>query len=375
MSPVILFAVVIGVIQGLQYSRRRTSRRTSPPAKASQAGSNEPHELGYPEGSTLFYPILLYRRDSGTSTWATPRRWRSSCSGSPSRSPSSSSSTPAVGCITAARCDDDRNRRNGSDTSRARSAEAAGAMCGGGCLLIGVADHSVLIWFAVCFLAPIAFIVADLADDGSAGVVRGDVAAARSGGTTSRRSSRSRRSGGGALNSLMYAGLATLGLLVSEHPGRVCAVEAALARAGGRLHRRARRVDVAAAGLGRADLRDVVEARPCDRHRVRRVPLAADHPRLARGRILDLPAPPVLPDDSGGVPRRGARGRCSELRILATVVLRLAKPAIVAVALFSILYTFQRLLPAAALLGENRRAGRSRSACRSSASCTRCSGT
>ncbi len=40
---------------------------------------------------------------------------------------------------------------------------------------------------------------------------------------------------------------------------------------------------------------------------------------------------------------------CGEFRILTTVVVRLAKPAIAAVALFSVLYTLQRLLPAAAL--------------------------
>ena len=41
-------------------SRRRTSPRASPPGQASQAGSASTLELGYPEGSTLFYPILLY---------------------------------------------------------------------------------------------------------------------------------------------------------------------------------------------------------------------------------------------------------------------------------------------------------------------------
>ncbi len=40
---------------------------------------------------------------------------------------------------------------------------------------------------------------------------------------------------------------------------------------------------------------------------------------------------------------------CGEFRILTTVVLRLAKPAIAAVALFSVLYTLERLLPAAAV--------------------------
>ena len=41
-------------------SRRRTSRRASPSGQASQAG-DERVELGYPEDSTLFYPVLLYQ--------------------------------------------------------------------------------------------------------------------------------------------------------------------------------------------------------------------------------------------------------------------------------------------------------------------------
>ena len=46
---------------------------------------------------------------------------------------------------------------------------------------------------------------------------------------------------------------------------------------------------------------------------------------------------------------------CGELRILTTVVLRLAKPAIAAVALFSFLFTLQRLLRAAAVRGREPR--------------------
>jgi multiple sugar transport system permease protein len=48
-SPVILFAVVIGVIEGLQYFTQAYV--------AEQANS-----LGYPEDSTLFYPVLLYQQ-------------------------------------------------------------------------------------------------------------------------------------------------------------------------------------------------------------------------------------------------------------------------------------------------------------------------
>jgi multiple sugar transport system permease protein len=59
-SPVILFAVVIGVIQALQYFTQAYVAASVAAGQASQAGSQSTLELGYPEGSTLFYPILLY---------------------------------------------------------------------------------------------------------------------------------------------------------------------------------------------------------------------------------------------------------------------------------------------------------------------------
>ncbi|HKG42819.1 MAG TPA: sugar ABC transporter permease [Gaiellaceae bacterium] len=60
-SPVILFAVVIGVIEGLQYF-------TQAYVAASVAGGSATYSaeaansLGYPEDSTLFYPVLLYQQ-------------------------------------------------------------------------------------------------------------------------------------------------------------------------------------------------------------------------------------------------------------------------------------------------------------------------
>jgi multiple sugar transport system permease protein len=59
-SPVILFAVVLGVIQALQYFTQAYVSAAVAAGQASQAGSVSTLELGYPEGSTLFYPILLY---------------------------------------------------------------------------------------------------------------------------------------------------------------------------------------------------------------------------------------------------------------------------------------------------------------------------
>src|SRR5262245_25322522 len=100
---------------------------------------------------------------------------------------------------------------------------------------------------------------------------------------------------------VLRAGDARSALL--QHPGRVRALAAALARTESRVRHRPDRADAAAGRLGRAALRDVGEAAPC------REPRPADHPELVRRRVLDLPAPAVLPDDPGGVPRRRARRR------------------------------------------------------------------
>jgi multiple sugar transport system permease protein len=59
-SPVILFSVVIGVIAAMQYFTQAYVAAAVAAGQASQAGSVSTLELGYPEGSTLFYPILLY---------------------------------------------------------------------------------------------------------------------------------------------------------------------------------------------------------------------------------------------------------------------------------------------------------------------------
>ncbi len=60
-SPVILFAVVIGVIQGLQYFTQAFVAANVASGQASQAGDQTVNNLGYPQGSTLFYPVLLYQ--------------------------------------------------------------------------------------------------------------------------------------------------------------------------------------------------------------------------------------------------------------------------------------------------------------------------
>ena len=55
-SPVILFAVVLGVIQALQYFTQAYVAASIAAGQASQAGTVSTLEQGYPEGSTLFYP-------------------------------------------------------------------------------------------------------------------------------------------------------------------------------------------------------------------------------------------------------------------------------------------------------------------------------
>jgi multiple sugar transport system permease protein len=59
-SPVILFAVILGVIQGLQYFTQAYVAGNIASGQASQAGDTL-NALGYPEDSTLFYPVLLYQ--------------------------------------------------------------------------------------------------------------------------------------------------------------------------------------------------------------------------------------------------------------------------------------------------------------------------
>ena len=60
-SPVILFAVVIGVIEGLQYFTQAYVAANVAGGSASYS-AEQANSLGYPEDSTLFYPVLLYQQ-------------------------------------------------------------------------------------------------------------------------------------------------------------------------------------------------------------------------------------------------------------------------------------------------------------------------
>jgi multiple sugar transport system permease protein len=59
-SPVILFALVLSTIQGLQYFTQAYVAAGVASGQASQAADVTSASLGYPLDSTLFYPVLLY---------------------------------------------------------------------------------------------------------------------------------------------------------------------------------------------------------------------------------------------------------------------------------------------------------------------------
>ena len=60
-SPVILFAVVLGVIEGMQYFTQAYVAANVAGGSASYSAETA-NALGYPEDSTLFYPVLLYQQ-------------------------------------------------------------------------------------------------------------------------------------------------------------------------------------------------------------------------------------------------------------------------------------------------------------------------
>jgi multiple sugar transport system permease protein len=61
-SPVILFALVIGIIEALQYFDQAYVASSIAAGSAGQAADSAGRHLGAPQGSTLFYPVLLYQQ-------------------------------------------------------------------------------------------------------------------------------------------------------------------------------------------------------------------------------------------------------------------------------------------------------------------------
>jgi multiple sugar transport system permease protein len=60
-SPVILFAAIVGTIEALQLFTQAYVGATIAAGSASSAGDPS-NDLGYPEDSTLFYPVLLFQQ-------------------------------------------------------------------------------------------------------------------------------------------------------------------------------------------------------------------------------------------------------------------------------------------------------------------------
>ena len=83
-SPVILFSDRHRDDPGPAVLHAGVRRRDVASGQASQAGDQSAVGLGYPENSTLMYPVLLYQDGFRRSGWATRRRSRSCCSSSPS---------------------------------------------------------------------------------------------------------------------------------------------------------------------------------------------------------------------------------------------------------------------------------------------------
>lgn len=59
-SPVLLFAAITGVIDGLQYFTQGYVAATA--AGGGDAGAGVGSALGYPQGATLFFPVWLYQQ-------------------------------------------------------------------------------------------------------------------------------------------------------------------------------------------------------------------------------------------------------------------------------------------------------------------------
>jgi multiple sugar transport system permease protein len=59
-SPVLLFAAITGIIDGLQYFTQGYVAATA--AGGGDAGAGVGSALGYPQGSTLFFPVWLYQQ-------------------------------------------------------------------------------------------------------------------------------------------------------------------------------------------------------------------------------------------------------------------------------------------------------------------------
>jgi multiple sugar transport system permease protein len=219
-------------------------------------------------------------------------------------------------------------------------------------LLVTVADHSILIALAIAFLAPLVFItLTALMTDGQA--LTGSLWPRPFQWSNFLEVFRQAPLWRWILNTMMYAGLATLGVLISSIP-----VAYALSKLRWR---------------GRDTVFLVVLVSLMLPPQVAVVPLYVMWAKLGNAigfHFVGSLWPLIIPNWLGDafsifllrqffltIPEEyldAARvDGCGELKILSTVVLRLAKPAIAAVALFSVLYTFNDFFLPLLYTGEN----------------------
>ena len=85
-SPVILFAVVLGVIQGLQYFTQAYVAASVAGGRPRRRARRATSSSATPRARRSSIPSSSTTTASASSTWATPPRWRCCCSGSRSRS-------------------------------------------------------------------------------------------------------------------------------------------------------------------------------------------------------------------------------------------------------------------------------------------------
>ena len=335
-SPVLLFAVVIGTIEALQIFDQAYVGATIAAGSASSAGDPS-NDLGYPEDSTLFYPVLLFQQGfrffnmgyaaamavlllvvSLAITLAivrNSRRWVHYAGGPLTMSTTAAPAVPVAALL-------------GARPPRGPARGPPQALPGRG-RRPQPADRR-----GDRVRLPDRLHAADGADDQRPGALDEAVARAVPVEQLQRRSSTRRRCSATALNTLIYSGLATLFMLISSVP-----VAYALARLRWK---------------GRDAVFLLVLVAMMLPPQVTIVPL---YVMWAKLNLVGTLWPLILPNLFGDafsifllrqffltIPESyldAARvDGCGEFRILVSVVCRLAKPALAAVALFMFLFTF-----------------------------------
>ena len=338
-SPVILFAVVLGVIQALQYFTQAYVAASIAAGQASQAGTVSTLEQGYPGGLDALLsrppllprlPLLQHGLRLGDGDAAARGRVRGDAPDRPQLAPLGA--LLRGGSMSAVAAPFER-RKLPRAVRRQR-------------FLVSVAEHSLLIAAALAFLAPVVFITLTALMTTNQALSPELWPKTFEWGNFAEVFHKSPLLKW-TLNTMIYAGLATLGVVLSSIP-----VAYALSRLRWK---------------GRDAVFMVVLVALMLPPQVAVVPLYVMWAKLGLvGTLWPLIIPVWLGDAFAifllrqfflTIPEEyldAARvDGCGEFRILTTVVVRLAKPAIAAVALFSVLYCFNDFFLPLLYVGEN----------------------